>query len=215
MSRHAPTWSDGTGGGTALGDGAGPATCLPYVLAREAGSLPQYLPHECRRRRPALVPAWPTGQEGQGRRRHGGVDASARAARWQPGVQTQGIVCPTSLREAKKTKHCKCLEGAFFPARPRARRRRAKQPTSPAEQAGVLGSPCAPWPPRNGGWCLSEGKIYDEAPVWAALRKIVKRWRAGESTGRTVHGIRSTEARHGEGSNRGGCPPVCRWTQAT
>lgn len=82
MSRHAPTWSDGTGGGTALGDGAGPATCLPYVLAREAGSLPQYLPHECRRRRPALVPAWPTSREGQGRRRHGGVGT---APEWRSG----------------------------------------------------------------------------------------------------------------------------------
>ena len=64
---------------------------------------------------------------------------------WEPpGAEARGIICPASLREAEKAKHRKRLEGASGEARPQARRRGGKQPTSRRERAGVLGRPCAP-----------------------------------------------------------------------
>ncbi len=69
---------------------------------------------------------------------------SASTAKWQPRLQTQGIICHTSLREAEKAKHRKRLGAAAGEARPQARHRGGEQPTSLQERAGVLGRPCAP-----------------------------------------------------------------------
>lgn len=143
MSRHAPTWSDKVGA-TTLADGAGPATCVPCVLAREAGSLPVVAsPHEGRRRRPRWCQRAKLAERGK---TAGGTVAWVPAAARRGGSLEFRHMGSSVLRPSGRTKRPSTASAWREPfPRPRPKPdEKGKQPTSPKEQAGVLGPPYAP-----------------------------------------------------------------------